>query len=248
MATLAFFIDPEKPTPLDLGDDIITVGRHPDSIVEIDEPSVSGKHAIIEYRNGNYWAIDQGSRNGTRVNSVRISERLLKDQDEIAFGDVICVYFDGAMDVNIKRPQKTKTGAEPIAGQSIPAPRPFVSDVERKPTTFFKKIEAHEQIFDDEPSLIPTKVLMESQQLHVPSSFPAPLAPPPKPKAYTNQAAAPSVQSSTASGCLWIIVTVFLMFTVAITGMYLKHQSATGGNLFKDILQKIINSPAIENK
>jgi pSer/pThr/pTyr-binding forkhead associated (FHA) protein len=246
MATLAFFIDPEKPTPLDLGDDIITIGRHPDSIIEIDEPSVSGKHAIIEYRSGSYWAIDQGSRNGTRVNSVRITERLLKDQDEVAFGDVICVYFDGAMDVNIKRPQKTKTGAEPIAGQNIPAPRPLISDAERKPTTFFKKIEAHEVIHDDEPSLIPTRVLMDSQQLLVPTSFPSPLAPPPKPKTYTSQA--PPVQSSAASGCLWMIIIVFLMISVAIAGMYFKHQSTTGGNLFKDILQKIINSPAIEKK
>ncbi|MCG3202557.1 MAG: hypothetical protein NFCOHLIN_02441 [Gammaproteobacteria bacterium] len=47
--------------------------------------TVSRRHAVIEYRDGSYWAIDQGSVNGTRINGQRIQgARRLCHGDRIA--------------------------------------------------------------------------------------------------------------------------------------------------------------------
>jgi predicted component of type VI protein secretion system len=48
--------------------------------------SVSRKHARLERRGLVWWVVDQGSANGTYLNSLRIAEQALKNGQEIRFG------------------------------------------------------------------------------------------------------------------------------------------------------------------
>jgi hypothetical protein len=70
-----------------LSESILTVGRLPESNIVLADPNVSRSHAEIRPRGVGYVVIDLGSTNGTRVNGVRISEHVLVDGDEVAFGN-----------------------------------------------------------------------------------------------------------------------------------------------------------------
>ena len=66
-----------------------TIGRDPSNDITIVEDSVSNKHAIILYRNGNFFLRDEMSSNGTYVNGEEIlpdTPTRLKDGDLIVFG------------------------------------------------------------------------------------------------------------------------------------------------------------------
>ena len=62
------------------------VGREPTCDVVVSDGSVSRKHAILE-RRGDGWAIvDQGSANGTFVDSQRVTDVALRNGQELRFG------------------------------------------------------------------------------------------------------------------------------------------------------------------
>jgi FHA domain len=64
------------------------VGREPGCDVLLSDGSVSRKHAKIE-RRGHVWTVvDQGSANGTYVDSQKIGEAVLKQGQELRFGTV----------------------------------------------------------------------------------------------------------------------------------------------------------------
>ena len=66
----------------------ITIGRSPDSDVQIDLPNVSWNHAIIVVENGEYILEDLNSRNGTALGELhnRIQRTVLKPTDEVYLG------------------------------------------------------------------------------------------------------------------------------------------------------------------
>jgi hypothetical protein len=70
-----------------LGEHVIAVGRLPESNIVLADPNVSRAHAEIRPQGLGYVLVDLGSTNGTRVNGVRVSEHVLTDGDEIAFGN-----------------------------------------------------------------------------------------------------------------------------------------------------------------
>ena len=66
--------------------DRVTIGRHPDSDIFLDDVTVSRNHAVVE-REGDEWVIvDEGSLNGTYVNRRRGDRTVLSDGDEIQIG------------------------------------------------------------------------------------------------------------------------------------------------------------------
>jgi len=95
MATLVFHLDESTSMTHALETGTTTVGRHPDSIIVLDCPSVSGHHAIIELQDDDCLVIDQQSSNGTRVNGATIEEAHLQDGDRVAFGDIQAVFYAG---------------------------------------------------------------------------------------------------------------------------------------------------------
>lgn len=74
---------------LEFEQDLIRIGRMPDSDVNFDpevDLDASGRHAEIRNEDGRYLLIDTGSRNGTWLNGQRIKHAALSKGDEIEFG------------------------------------------------------------------------------------------------------------------------------------------------------------------
>ncbi len=64
----------------------LTIGRRPQNDIALDDLTVSGEHALIETRGTESVIHDLDSRNGTLVNGLAISRRVLCDGDVIDIG------------------------------------------------------------------------------------------------------------------------------------------------------------------
>jgi pSer/pThr/pTyr-binding forkhead associated (FHA) protein len=64
----------------------VTIGRHPESDVFLDDITVSRRHAEVRYQEGGFWAHDVGSLNGTYLNRQRIDNASLSSGDEVQVG------------------------------------------------------------------------------------------------------------------------------------------------------------------
>ena len=69
-----------------LGEQVVRIGRLPDCGVQLADTNVSRHHAEIRPVGEGFVVVDLGSTNGTKVNGVRVAERLLRDADEITVG------------------------------------------------------------------------------------------------------------------------------------------------------------------
>ncbi len=69
-----------------LAEHVITIGRRPESNIVLADPNVSRAHAEIRPQGDGFLLVDLGSTNGSKVNGVRIDQRLLTDGDELTFG------------------------------------------------------------------------------------------------------------------------------------------------------------------
>jgi pSer/pThr/pTyr-binding forkhead associated (FHA) protein len=79
---------PASGAPIEISQDQVLVGREPTCDVVLTDGSVSRKHARLEKR-GRIWAVvDQGSANGTFVDSQRVTETTLRSGQEVRFGSV----------------------------------------------------------------------------------------------------------------------------------------------------------------
>ena len=74
----------------DIGNELVTVGRSPESNIFLDDVTVSRQHAEVfrrEQKVGKGFRIrDAGSLNGTYVNRVRVDSVDLRNGDEIQIG------------------------------------------------------------------------------------------------------------------------------------------------------------------
>jgi FHA domain len=77
---------PVSGQPIDVVKDQSVVGRDPSCEIVVTDGSVSRRHARIERRGGAWWIVDQGSANGTYLNSLRVAEQALKNGQELRFG------------------------------------------------------------------------------------------------------------------------------------------------------------------
>jgi hypothetical protein len=92
MPSLVFTLDDGSSFSVELDSDLLTVGRHEDSMVTLPSPSVSNQHATVSFQDGQYVLQDLGSSNGTRVNGQIVTNAVLMDGDQIAFGDVPALF------------------------------------------------------------------------------------------------------------------------------------------------------------
>ena len=65
---------------------ITTIGRNNRNTIVLRDSFVSGEHALLEWRDTQWWLEDLGSRNGTQLNGVRLS-----DPTVISAGDIIMI-------------------------------------------------------------------------------------------------------------------------------------------------------------
>lgn len=72
------------------------VGRGAENHIVLDGDSVSRRHAHLEQRSTKWWAVDDGSTNGTYVNDDQIAhEQSLVNGDRIKVGPTIFKYLSG---------------------------------------------------------------------------------------------------------------------------------------------------------
>lgn len=74
----------------------INIGRSSGNDIVLDNKAVSRKHAQIEFGDDSALIIDNESLNGTFVNKRKITEEILKDNDEITIGKFDLVYHQNA--------------------------------------------------------------------------------------------------------------------------------------------------------
>jgi pSer/pThr/pTyr-binding forkhead associated (FHA) protein len=65
---------------------VVTIGRQPDNLLQIDNPIVSGHHARIFWEENHYVLEDNESFNGTYLNNHSVSRAVLHDGDVIVIG------------------------------------------------------------------------------------------------------------------------------------------------------------------
>lgn len=77
----------------DLQDGTVTIGRRPDCEIQINDLSVSGKHAKVSVKPNQYmdglkdvFIEDIGSTNGTKINGKRIKKHLFKHGEVAQIG------------------------------------------------------------------------------------------------------------------------------------------------------------------
>jgi pSer/pThr/pTyr-binding forkhead associated (FHA) protein len=79
-----------------LADEEISIGRGHANSLPIEDASVSKRHCSIRKLAADRFEIrDLGSRNGTAVNGLPVTERVLRDRDEIRLGECRFLFLLG---------------------------------------------------------------------------------------------------------------------------------------------------------
>ena len=125
MAKLQIFFPDGTQISQDLQDEKITIGRLADNSLQIDDGSVSSRHAEIEFEADAYHLHDVGSTNGTFVNGEQVTDAVLRHGDEIRFGIVETV-FNGEEE-SLDQPLPALTSAESEVAKASTRPEQFVN-------------------------------------------------------------------------------------------------------------------------
>jgi len=78
-----------------LDEPLVTAGRHPDSMIFLDDITVSRRHAEVRRVEGGYEVADAGSLNGTYLNRERVEKAMLSDGDELQIGTFKLLFLAG---------------------------------------------------------------------------------------------------------------------------------------------------------
>src|SRR3954471_579496 len=113
----------------ELAEEIISLGRVDDNMIQIDDASVSSHHAELSQRGEEYILKDVGSTNGTRVNGNTAEpdqEIVLKPGDRIRFGNIPVRYLtdaDVAPDNDSLQPlpEETEVALAPASSSAAPS-------------------------------------------------------------------------------------------------------------------------------
>ena len=84
---------PKKGSRFALSEQTTAAGRHPDSLIFLDDVTVSRRHAVVERVNDDYVVRDAGSLNGTYLNRERVEESILAHGDEVQVGKFKLVFI-----------------------------------------------------------------------------------------------------------------------------------------------------------
>ena len=78
-----------------LDTDVVTLGRHPNSAIFLDDISVSRRHAEVQRLGSRYVVRDVGSLNGTYIERERVDEHDLADGEVLQIGRFKLVFVHG---------------------------------------------------------------------------------------------------------------------------------------------------------
>ncbi len=113
-------------TAHELVEEVITIGRAPDSMIPLDDASVSSRHAELRAADKTYRLHDLRSTNGTRVNGNAASEIMLRHGDHIRFGGVKA-RFEGDVAMSTTQPLPVAEKAEARAAETSARPADFAN-------------------------------------------------------------------------------------------------------------------------
>jgi predicted component of type VI protein secretion system len=121
---------PASGSPIEVTRDQVVVGRDPAGDVVLPDGSVSRRHARIERRGTSWAVVDQGSANGTFLDSRRVAEEVLHHGQELRFGALsFRVEIEGEEDpgatvAGFVHPEATYVAPTPLAPPPAPARPP----------------------------------------------------------------------------------------------------------------------------
>ncbi len=99
------------------------IGRSPGNHIQINDPTISSRHAVIQVEADGVWIQDLGSTNGTLVNGQRITNSTwLKPGDKLQIGLTVTCHLIAAPAAH--RPSRPQSTNPPGAPSSPPAPIP----------------------------------------------------------------------------------------------------------------------------
>lgn len=93
--TTAMFVmhqGPKRGSRIHLDADKVSIGRHPDSDIFLDDVTVSRRHAEMVRLGDGFEVFDVGSLNGTYVNQDRVDRKFLVNGDVVQIGKFKLVY------------------------------------------------------------------------------------------------------------------------------------------------------------
>jgi FHA domain/Domain of unknown function (DUF4864) len=140
MSTLRLIPTTGSPIEIDVTKEQTVLGRDPACDVLVADGSVSRRHARIEKRESGWFIVDQGSANGTFVDSQRTAEAELRNGQELRIGAVpfkVEVEIDELGATMVASPSETilqaPVPAKP-AQAAVPAPPPPRPSIPVPPT------------------------------------------------------------------------------------------------------------------
>ncbi|HEY1582952.1 MAG TPA: FHA domain-containing protein [Chthoniobacterales bacterium] len=120
MPKLSVYLDSGRVSH-ELSEERITIGRAPDNMIQINDPSVSGRHAQLSLIGERYQLKDLASTNGTRVNSELVTDVFLRVGDRLRFGKVEARYETDATGAAQPLPDAAEIEARPAETSEKPA-------------------------------------------------------------------------------------------------------------------------------
>jgi len=100
----------------------------PENSIQLDEPSVSGRHAELALIAENVYLKDLGSTNGTLVNDRSVTDAQLRAGDRIRFGKVEACFECEVASAAQPLPRLAETEAHPAESSA----RPLISRTRRR--------------------------------------------------------------------------------------------------------------------
>jgi outer membrane biosynthesis protein TonB len=123
MATLRLV--PASGSAIEIDKDEAVVGREPSCDVTVSDGSVSRRHAKIEKRGHAWRVVDQGSANGTFIDTQRVAEAELKDGQTLRLGAVdFKVEIEDDLAATIAMPQEAPRPQPAATAPAMPRPVP----------------------------------------------------------------------------------------------------------------------------
>jgi pSer/pThr/pTyr-binding forkhead associated (FHA) protein len=123
MARLVLSLDEQQLAEYNMSKERYTVGRLPDNDIRIDNPAVSGHHALIINILNDSFLEDLNSTNGTYVNGKLVKKHALQHGDMITVGHHSLRFIDGEADEQQDEFERTMVigpkEAERLAAQKV---------------------------------------------------------------------------------------------------------------------------------
>ncbi|MCE9592145.1 MAG: Flp pilus assembly complex ATPase component TadA [Planctomycetes bacterium] len=117
-------LDDPAGTRHDLSGGPLTIGRHPQNSVVIQDDMASRFHCVIERSDKGFRVRDLKSRNGTKVNDAVIESKVLKPGDVVRIGKTRFRFVQQAVVDAIADAGRAEQRSQPVKGKSAPQKQP----------------------------------------------------------------------------------------------------------------------------